>query len=87
MMAVGGSKVRADVGRPLVFQNGVVRVSLQESHPALALDAPMWLSADLRELRGSGSFMDIDPAKGGVKPRLLWSYGVTRLRKWLRKMA
>jgi hypothetical protein len=33
-MAVGGSKVRADVGRPLVFHNGVVRVSLQESHPA-----------------------------------------------------
>jgi hypothetical protein len=28
-MAVGGSKVRADVGRPLVFHNGI------------ALDAPM----------------------------------------------
>jgi len=36
-MAVGGSKVRADVGRPLVFHNGVVRVSLQESHPAAAV--------------------------------------------------
>jgi hypothetical protein len=46
------------------------------------------VTAFWRELRGSGSFMDTDPAKirGGVN-RFLRSYGVARLREGFRKMA
>ena len=46
------------------------------------------VTAFWRELRGSGSFMDTDPAKirGGVK-RFLRSYGVARLREGRAKMA
>ena len=44
------------------------------------------VTAFWRELRGSGSFMDTDPAKirGGVN-RFLRSYGVARLREGSRK--
>ena len=46
------------------------------------------VTAFWRELRGSGSFMDTDPAKirGGVN-RFLRSYGVARLREGFGKMA